>query len=79
MLAEMTLRMELTELTNVICIVQNTFLFSSRKDQNLLSPVNCWYLLLNQVGSACLCLWVRLVFNKKNNMTIIRLQPASSR
>lgn len=25
-------------------------LFSSRKDQNLLSPVNCWYLLLNQVS-----------------------------
>lgn len=24
-------------------------LFLFRKDQNLLSPVNCWYLLLNQV------------------------------
>lgn len=24
-------------------------LSSFRKDQNLLSPVNCWYLLLNQV------------------------------
>lgn len=24
-------------------------LFVCRKDQNLLSPVNCWYLLLNQV------------------------------
>ncbi|KAK3548410.1 hypothetical protein QTP70_012650 [Hemibagrus guttatus] len=27
----------------------NMFFFCQRKDQNLLSPVNCWYLLLNQV------------------------------
>ena len=25
------------------------FPYAFRKDQNLLSPVNCWYLLLNQV------------------------------
>lgn len=29
---------------------------SYRKDQNLLSPVNCWYLLLNQVMNLFVCM-----------------------
>ena len=32
-------------------------LLSRRKDQNLLSPVNCWYLLLNQV-KYCVCMYM---------------------
>lgn len=30
--------------------MKDFLLFFCRKDQNLLSPVNCWYLLLNQVS-----------------------------
>lgn len=58
-------------------------LFFSRKDQNLLSPVNCWYLLLNQVCSMCLCVCVRLVYNNKyenfRDFPPTRPQPVFSR
>lgn len=38
------------KISNFSISVHNTYVsLFLRKDQNLLSPVNCWYLLLNQV------------------------------
>lgn len=38
------------KISNFSISVHNTYVcLLLRKDQNLLSPVNCWYLLLNQV------------------------------